>query len=98
MEKKELIKEIGIAGIFLMLGVAYMATIQLNDLDISLGMTIGIGILMIPIILVSYAVIKYFTGAKVSDLAEALKTISNLKELFDKLLDMIGDSSGNGTE
>ena len=87
-----LVKQAGIAGIFVLGGVLIWLLGKVGNLNLSLG-----DIALIVVIIggggyVGYCVISYFTGAKVSDVAA-------LQEIIEKLLSALkGDEESDSTE
>ena len=91
--ENNLIKQAGIALIFVLGGFLIWLLNRVGSLDLSLGDIALVIVLVSGGGYVLYCIIVHFTGAKVSD-------ITKLKETLDKLLDILkgeeeSDSTGN---
>lgn len=90
--ENNLIKQAGIAGIFVLGGVLIWILGKVGNLNLSLGDITLIIVLVTGGGYIGYCVISYFTGAKVSDIA-------TLQEIIEKLLAALkGDEESDSTE
>jgi len=95
--ENNLIKQAGIAGIFILGGVLIWVLGKIGSLNLSLGDITLIIVLVSGGGYIGYCVISYFTGANVSDVSALKELLEKLLSLFDKNGDEQSDSTENTT-
>lgn len=87
----ELLKQVGTAAIYVLAGVIIWLLSKVGNLNLSLGDIAVLIVIVTGAGYIGYALLKYFTGASVSDLDQ-------LRDIIQKLLDIMkGEDEPSGS-